>query len=111
MSKSRSIILQNDLNTVYQHAYKQGYSAMTAFTKMMDDWMKEMDKKKVTGTTLLDLVWKHLLLHMSEVCSSPIVCFRLAIFLCFGADFPKALKTECRDSDDLCAGWWRLTPD
>lgn len=105
MSKSRSIILQNDLNTVYQHAYKKGYSAMTAFTKMMDDWMKEMDKKKVTGTTLLDLVWKHLLLHMSEVCSSPIVCFRLAIFLCFGADFPKSLKTDCRKFSSPVCRW------
>ena len=41
-------LFENDLNTVYWHAYKKGNSTTTA-----DDWW--LDERKVVGAVLLDL--------------------------------------------------------
>ena len=46
---------KNNLNTVYQHAYRKGHSTTTALTQMADDWMTEIDKKRIIGAVLLDL--------------------------------------------------------
>lgn len=35
-------LVENDLNTVYQHACKKGHSRTTALTEMTVDWLKEM---------------------------------------------------------------------
>lgn len=42
----------NNLNTVFQHAYKRGTS--TALTQMTDDWLRDMEIQKIIGTILLD---------------------------------------------------------
>ncbi len=44
----------NNLNTVFQHAYKKGHSTTTALTQMTDDWSRDIDMQKITGTVLLD---------------------------------------------------------
>ena len=45
---------ENELNTVYQHAYKKGHSTATALAQMTDDWMTEIDENKLVGAVLLD---------------------------------------------------------
>jgi hypothetical protein len=44
----------NKLTTDFQHAYKEGHSTCTALTQMTDDWLKEIDNKKIVGAVLLD---------------------------------------------------------
>lgn len=51
----QSYFCKNGLNSVYQHAYKKGHSTVTALAQMTDDWMKEIDDKKIVGSVLLDL--------------------------------------------------------
>lgn len=51
----QSYFCKNGLNSVYQHAYKKGHSTATALTQMTDDWMKEIDDKKIVCSVLLDL--------------------------------------------------------
>ena len=38
----------------YQHAYREGPTTATALTQMTDQWMKEIDEKKMVGAVLLD---------------------------------------------------------
>lgn len=51
----RKYFVENDSNTVYQHASKKEHSTTTALTQMTDDWLKELEEKKVVGAELLDL--------------------------------------------------------
>ena len=44
----------NNLNTDYQHAYREGHSTATALTQMTDDWLKEIEQKNLVGAVLLD---------------------------------------------------------
>lgn len=44
-----------DLNSPYQHAYKKGHSTTTALAQMTDDWLNEIENRKLVGTVLLDL--------------------------------------------------------
>ena len=44
----------NKLTTDFQHAYREGYSTCTALTQMTDDWLEEIDNKKIAGAVLLD---------------------------------------------------------
>ena len=44
----------NTLTTDFQHAYREGHSTATALTQMTDDWLREIDKKKMVGAVLLD---------------------------------------------------------
>jgi hypothetical protein len=40
--------------TDFQHAYREGHSTCTALTQMANDWLKEIDNKKIVGAVLLD---------------------------------------------------------
>jgi predicted nucleotide-binding protein (sugar kinase/HSP70/actin superfamily) len=44
----------NKLTTDFQHNYREGHSTSTALTRMTDDWLKEIDNKKIVGVVLLD---------------------------------------------------------
>ena len=44
----------NKLTTDFQHAYREGHSTCTALTQMTDDWLNEIDPKKIVGAVLLD---------------------------------------------------------
>lgn len=44
----------NDLNTDYQHAYREGHSTETALIQMSANWLKEIDSNKLVGAILLD---------------------------------------------------------
>ena len=44
----------NKLPTDFQHAYREGHSTCTVRTQMTDDWLKEIDNKKIVGAVLLD---------------------------------------------------------
>ena len=44
----------NKLTTDFQHVYREGYSTSTALTQMSDDWLKEIDDKKMVGAVLFD---------------------------------------------------------
>lgn len=46
---------ENSINSEFQHAYKVGYSTCTALTQLTDDWLKQIDRKLMVGTVLLDL--------------------------------------------------------
>jgi hypothetical protein len=35
-------------------AYRDGRSTSTAFTQMSDDWLREIEDKKIVGAVLLD---------------------------------------------------------
>jgi len=43
------------LNSLYQHAYKKGHSTTTALVQMTDEWLHEIDDRKLVGTEMLDL--------------------------------------------------------
>lgn len=45
---------ENNLLTEFQHAYRKGFSTCTALTQMTDDWLQEIDNKKICGAVLLD---------------------------------------------------------
>ncbi len=53
--QNKTFFCKNELNTAYQHAYKKGHSTATALAQMTDNWMKEIDDKKIVGSVLLDL--------------------------------------------------------
>ena len=42
------------MTTDFQHAYREGHSTSPALTEMTDDWMREIDEKKIVGAVLLD---------------------------------------------------------
>lgn len=44
----------NNLVTDFQHAYKEGHSTVTAMTQMTDDWLREIEEKKIVGAVLID---------------------------------------------------------
>jgi hypothetical protein len=44
----------NKLTTEVQHAYREGHSTSTALTQITDDWLREIDDKKIVGALLLD---------------------------------------------------------
>ena len=44
----------NKLTTDFQHAYREEDSTCTALTQITDDWLKEIDNKKIVGAVLLD---------------------------------------------------------
>jgi hypothetical protein len=44
----------NKLTTDFQHAYVEGQSTCTALTQVTDDWLKEIDNKKLVEAVLLD---------------------------------------------------------
>ena len=71
----------NKLTTDFQHAYREGNSTCTALTQMTDDWLKEIDNKKIVGVVLLDfsaaldiiddnLLLKKLVLLLFNICHS-----------------------------------------
>ena len=37
----------NKLTTDFQDAYKEGHSTSTTLTQMTDDWLREIDDKKI----------------------------------------------------------------
>jgi len=43
------------LNSLYQHAYKKGHSTTTALVQMTDEWLHEIDDRKLVGIEMLDL--------------------------------------------------------
>lgn len=45
----------NGLHSPSQHAYKKGHSTTTALTQMTDDWLNDIENKRLVGTVLLDL--------------------------------------------------------
>ena len=45
----------NKLTTYFQHAYRKRHSTCTALTQITDDWLKEIDNKKIVGAVMLDL--------------------------------------------------------
>ena len=59
--------------TDLQHAYREGHSTSTALTEITDDWLREIDDKKIVGAVLLDFsvgfdIIKHSLLWLSILC-------------------------------------------
>ncbi len=44
----------NNLITDFQHAYGERHPTAAALTQMTDDWLSEIDKKKVVGPVMLD---------------------------------------------------------
>ena len=44
----------NKFITDFQHAYREGHSTSTALTQMTDDWLREIDAKKIVGAVFLD---------------------------------------------------------
>ncbi len=50
----RSYFSFNNLTTDYQHAYREGHSTATALTQMTDDWLMNIEQKKLVGAVLLD---------------------------------------------------------
>ena len=44
----------NDLNTDYQHAYREEYSTVTILTQIADEWLREIDNRHTVGAVLLD---------------------------------------------------------
>ena len=44
----------NKFTKNFQHAYREGHSTSTAHTQMTDDWLREIDDKKIVGAVLLD---------------------------------------------------------
>jgi hypothetical protein len=63
----------NKLTTAFQHAYREGHSTSTALTQMTDDWLREMDDKKIVGAVLLDFsaafdIIEHSLLLEKHTC-------------------------------------------
>ena len=46
--------IKNKLITNSQHAYRHGHSTATALAQLTDDWMTQIDIKKMAGTVLLD---------------------------------------------------------
>lgn len=44
----------NNLITNFQHAYREKHSTATAMIQMVDDWLKEMEQKKIIGVVMLD---------------------------------------------------------
>ena len=49
-----SYFTENNLTTDCQHAYKTGHSTSAALTQMTDDWLNEMDQKKMVGAVAID---------------------------------------------------------
>jgi hypothetical protein len=73
--------------TDFQHAYK-GRSTCTALTQMTDDWLKEIDNKKIVGGAQLDfsadfdIIDHNLLLRKSMLAFQPLpYCGFRAIYL------------------------------
>lgn len=46
---------KNGLNSPYQHAYKKGHSTTTALVQMTDEWLHEINDRKLVGAVMLDL--------------------------------------------------------
>lgn len=44
----------NNLITDFQHTYRGGHFTATALTQMTDDWLREIERKKIVGAVLLD---------------------------------------------------------
>ena len=44
----------NKLTKDFQHAYREGHLTCTALKKFTDDWLQEIDNKKIVGAVLLD---------------------------------------------------------
>ena len=63
----------NDLNTDYQHAYREEHSTVTALTQMADEWLCEIDNRHQVGAVLLDfsaafIIMDHKLLLRKLAC-------------------------------------------
>ena len=63
----------NKLTTNFQHAYREVHSTSTALTQMTDDWLREIDDKKVVGSVLLNFsaafdIIDHSLLLAKRMC-------------------------------------------
>lgn len=39
----------NNLGTNFQNAYREGHSTATALSQMTDDWLREIEGKKIVG--------------------------------------------------------------
>lgn len=46
----------NDLNTDYQHAYREEHSTAPALTQMTEDWLREIENRHLVGAVLLDFI-------------------------------------------------------
>ena len=44
----------NKSTTDFHQAYREGHSTCTSLTQMTDDWLTEIDNKKIAGVVLLD---------------------------------------------------------
>jgi len=44
----------NELTSMFQHAYRYGHSTCTAMTQMSDSWLTSIDNSMLVGTVLLD---------------------------------------------------------
>jgi hypothetical protein len=44
----------NNVTPDFQHSYREGHSTRTVLTQITDDWLKEIDGKKIVGAVLLD---------------------------------------------------------
>ena len=42
------------MTTEFQHANEEGHSTSTALTQLTDNWLREIDDKKIVGAVLLD---------------------------------------------------------
>lgn len=54
-SRVQNYLFENNLLTNSQHAYRRGHSTGTALIQMNDDWLKELEERKLVGAVLLDL--------------------------------------------------------
>lgn len=54
-SRIQNYLDMNNLVTNSQHAYRKGHSTCTALIQMNDDWLKELEEKRLVGVVLLDL--------------------------------------------------------
>ena len=73
LTKYNAIFSVNKLTTDFQHAYREGHSTCTALTQITDDWLKEIDNKKIAGAVLLDFsaafdIIDHILLLKKCMC-------------------------------------------
>ena len=50
------LFLWKQITTYFQHAYREGRSTCTTLTQMTDDWLKQMNNKKIVGAVQLDFI-------------------------------------------------------
>lgn len=64
----RCYFSMNSLTTDFQHAYREGHSAATALTQTIDDWLRDIEEKKIVSvvprdfTAAFEIIYDELLL-------------------------------------------------